>query len=49
VPRGTVEWFNDAKGYDFIAAADDREVFVHYSAIAIGGFRTNRTKRPSSE
>jgi len=38
--RGTVKWFNDAKGYGFIAAADGREVFVHYSAIASGGFRT---------
>lgn len=41
MPRGTVKWFNDAKGYGFIsAAADGREVFVHYSAIADDGFRT---------
>jgi CspA family cold shock protein len=40
MPRGTVRWFNDAKGYGFIGAADGREVFVHYSAIAREGFRT---------
>jgi CspA family cold shock protein len=40
VPRGTVKWFNDAKGYGFLTRADGREVFVHYSSIAGDGFRT---------
>jgi CspA family cold shock protein len=40
VARGLVKWFNDAKGYGFIACDDGREVFVHYGAIAGDGFRT---------
>ena len=37
---GKVKWFNDQKGFGFIAAADDRDVFVHHSVIEGQGFRT---------
>lgn len=38
--RGTVKWFNDAKGYGFITQADGQEIFVHFSGIAGEGFRS---------
>jgi len=37
---GMVKWFNPKKGYGFIAAADGRDVFVHYSSISGDGYRT---------
>ena len=38
--RGTVKWFNNAKGYGFIEYGDLEDIFVHYSAIRKDGYKT---------
>jgi CspA family cold shock protein len=38
--KGTVRWFNNAKGYGFIGREGGPDVFVHYSAIASDGYKS---------
>jgi len=41
MPTGTVKWFNNAKGYGFILADEGGEdLFAHYSAISMDGYKT---------
>ena len=41
MPTGTVKWFNNTKGYGFILPdAESDEVFAHFSAIQMEGFKT---------
>jgi CspA family cold shock protein len=40
VQKGTVKWFNNTKGFGFIAQDGGPDVFVHHTAIQADGFRT---------
>lgn len=38
--RGTVKWFNNAKGFGFIGQESGPDVFVHYSAVKSEGYKS---------
>ncbi|NLC56949.1 MAG: cold-shock protein [Armatimonadetes bacterium] len=44
--RGTVKWFDDAKGYGFITRPDGEDLFVHFSSIEGSGYRSLQEGQP---
>ncbi|HHZ12883.1 MAG: cold-shock protein [Caldicoprobacterales bacterium] len=38
--KGTVKWFNAEKGFGFIVSEEGEDVFVHFSAIQVDGYKT---------
>lgn len=43
---GKVKWFNETKGYGFIEQSGEKDVFVHYTAIRMEGYRTLKEGQP---
>ena len=37
---GVVRWFNNAKGYGFVGSDGQKDVFVHFSAIEVDGYKS---------
>ena len=47
MPRGTVKWFNNAKGFGFILPeGGGGDLFAHYSSIEMDGYRTLKAGQP---
>lgn len=40
MPKGTVKWFDNAKGYGFIASETGNDVFVHHTSIQGTGYKS---------
>lgn len=40
MPKGTVKWFDNKKGYGFITPEEGNDVFVHFNAIQGDGYKT---------
>ncbi len=40
MPKGTVKWFSNQKGYGFIASETGKDVFVHFSAVEGDGYKS---------
>lgn len=40
MPNGKVKWFDPKKGYGFLIDPEGRDVFIHFTQIQIGGFKT---------
>ncbi|HMB19949.1 MAG TPA: cold-shock protein [Spirochaetota bacterium] len=46
MPKGSVKWFNEKKGFGFISKEDGTDVFVHYTGIQGDGFKTLKEGDP---